>query len=415
MIEFKAQKKYIVACVTAALLAPCITTFAVDEDLHNRLSNVKSQMQVQAQRSKQAQAVIGDVFAKLKTIQDQLAAAETAERDITAQLAQTEKNIQTTQAKLVQEQGKLDQRETVFQRRIREIYMHGQLNYLDVVLGAKDFNDFATRVELLRRIVVSDMQLISSIRVHRDAIHQAKSELEAERARQLSLQTAAAKKKQEIAQHKQELQAVLYQAQHDKAVADKAYQELEASSAQIGAMLRKRAADRAAAAAVAAARKRMAEEAARRAAAARSGSKQSGSVYIPPAPVPAGTGRLGWPASGPITSPFGYRIHPIFGRRIFHSGIDIGVGTGTPVHAADAGIVVSAGWISGYGYAVIIDHGGGISTLYAHNSSLLVHAGQSVAKGQVVARSGATGNVTGPHIHFEVRRNGTPVNPLSFL
>ena len=126
MIEFKAQKKYIVACVTAALLAPCITTFAVDEDLHNRLSNVKSQMQVQAQRSQQAQAVIGDVFAKLKTIQDQLAAAETAERDITAQLAQTEKNIQTTQAKLVQEQGKLDQRETVFQRRIREIYMHGQ-------------------------------------------------------------------------------------------------------------------------------------------------------------------------------------------------------------------------------------------------------------------------------------------------
>ena len=77
MIEFKAQKKYIVACVTAALLAPCITTFAVDEDLHNRLSNVKSQMQVQAQRSQQAQAVIGDVFAKLKTIQDQLAAAET--------------------------------------------------------------------------------------------------------------------------------------------------------------------------------------------------------------------------------------------------------------------------------------------------------------------------------------------------
>ena len=239
-----------------------------------------------------------------------------------------------------------------------------------------------------------------------------KAQLEGQRTEELRLKAAAVKKREEISQHKKELQAVLYQAQHDKAVADKAYQELEASSAQIGAMLRKRAADRAAEAAVAAARKRMAEEAAKRGGhAIKKGGK---SIFVPAAP-PISTGRLGWPVSGPVTSPFGYRVHPIFGRKIFHSGIDIGVGTGTPVHAADSGVVVSAGWISGYGYAVIIDHGGGISTLYAHNSLVRVRVGQAVGKGQVIATSGATGNVTGPHVHFEVRKNGAPVNPLGYL
>lgn len=412
MSKGNAQKKYIVIAVTIALLSPSLHSFAIDEDLHQKMSSVKQQMQIQAQKSQQAQKVIGNVFEKIKTIQDQLAAAENDEKNITAKLAVTEQKISVLQTQLIQEQGKLDARQVVFQRRIRQIYMHGQLNYLDVVLGAKDFNDFANRVELLRRIISADMELISSIRTQRDAIQQMKAQLEEQRAEELRLKAAAVKKREEISHHKKELQAVLYQAQHDKAVADKAYQELEASSAQIGAMLRKRAADRAAEAAVAAARKRMAEEAAkRRGHAINKGGK---SIFVPAAP-PISTGRLGWPVSGPITSPFGYRVHPIFGRKIFHSGIDIGVGTGTPVHAADSGVVVSAGWISGYGYAVIIDHGGGISTLYAHNSLVRVRIGQAVGKGQVIATSGATGNVTGPHVHFEVRKNGAPVNPLGYL
>ena len=124
---------------------------------------------------------------------------------------------------------------------------------------------------------------------------------------------------------------------------------------------------------------------------------------------------MAWPVSGPITSPFGYRFHPIYGRKIFHSGIDIGVDEGTPVHAADSGVVVEADWIDGYGNAVIIDHGNGMSTLYGHNSELAVSAGQTVSKGQVIAYAGSTGNSTGPHVHFEVRVNGDPVNPLNYL
>ena len=128
-----------------------------------------------------------------------------------------------------------------------------------------------------------------------------------------------------------------------------------------------------------------------------------------------GTGQLSWPCSGVITSPYGYRTHPIFGRTIYHSGIDIGVAYGTPIHAADSGTVIYSGWISGYGNAVIIDHGGGMQTLYGHNQSLNVSEGQSVSKGAVIAFAGSTGNSTGPHCHFEVEINGQAVDPMGYL
>ncbi len=128
-----------------------------------------------------------------------------------------------------------------------------------------------------------------------------------------------------------------------------------------------------------------------------------------------GSGAMLWPLAGEITSDFGWRTHPISGAQSFHSGIDIGGDYGEPIYAAQAGTVEYAGWISGYGNAVIINHGGGISTLYGHCQALLVSTGQSVAQGELIAECGSTGNSTGPHCHFEVRVNGEPVNPLGYL
>lgn len=128
-----------------------------------------------------------------------------------------------------------------------------------------------------------------------------------------------------------------------------------------------------------------------------------------------GSGTFIWPCNGPITSPFGYRTHPIFGTTIYHSGIDIGVDYNTPIHAADGGTVILAGWCGGYGNAVIIDHGNGLQTLYGHNTSVAVSEGQTVSQGQVIAYSGSTGYSTGPHCHFEVRRNGEAVDPMGYL
>ena len=124
--------------------------------------------------------------------------------------------------------------------------------------------------------------------------------------------------------------------------------------------------------------------------------------------VPSSQG-LVWPVSGPVTSPFGYR----WGR--LHAGIDIGVAYGTPIHAAASGTVVLAGWTGGYGNYTCIDHGGGLATCYAHQSSYAVSSGAQVAQGQVIGYVGNTGHSFGAHLHFEVRINGAPVDPLGYL
>jgi murein DD-endopeptidase MepM/ murein hydrolase activator NlpD len=128
-----------------------------------------------------------------------------------------------------------------------------------------------------------------------------------------------------------------------------------------------------------------------------------------------GSGVLRFPADGPISSPFGERMHPIFHEMRMHTGIDIGAGYGSPVRAAAAGAVVVAGYVSGYGTAIVIDHGGGLGTLYGHLSRLGVHVGSRVTAGQTIGAVGNTGNSTGPHLHFEVRVNGTPVDPMKYL
>lgn len=122
-----------------------------------------------------------------------------------------------------------------------------------------------------------------------------------------------------------------------------------------------------------------------------------------------------YPVNGSITSSFGNRKSPYGSYSEFHPGIDIAVDYGTPVKAAGKGVITYAGWLSGYGKAVIIDHGYGITSVYGHNSQILVKVGQSVNRGDIIAKSGDTGRSTGPHVHFEVRVNGNPVNPMNYL
>ena len=129
-----------------------------------------------------------------------------------------------------------------------------------------------------------------------------------------------------------------------------------------------------------------------------------------------GNGSLSPPLANPvITSSFGYRIHPIYGDRRLHAGIDLRATSGTPIYAAAPGEVVYAGWRGGYGNCVIIDHGGGVATLYAHQSSMAVAEGEEVSRGDVIGAVGSTGFSTGPHLHFEVRVDGVPVDPLGYL
>ena len=366
---------------------------AQDEDLTNQLSNIQQQMTNEANKKSEAEKTIGTVYEQLHAIQIELDTATAELKQVQAERIQLDKDITKTEAELKEAQARLQSREKVFYKRVRDIYINGRLSYLDVVIGSKDFSDFANRMEMLKRILQSDMDLINTIKTEREEIASKKAKLEEDRAKVLELEKIAQEKQNVINQKKAERQAVLERAMNDRDTAERAYNELMASSASITAMLQQRAAERAAAAA----------------AAASQGGGGGGATWV------QGSGQLAAPVVAPITSDFGWRIHPIYGTRRLHAGTDFGVDEGTPVHAADGGVVVEAGWVSGYGYTVIIDHGNGMSTLYAHNSEVAVSPGQTVSKGQVVSYSGNTGGSTGPHLHFEVRINGEPTDPMGYL
>ena len=394
MRQYTLKTRLVAALLTGVVL--CGTPafiMAEDEDLTNQLDSIQQQVNQQNAIKSDAETVIGSVSEQLRQIEEQLRQATTELNTITEQRVAVENDITLNERQLAEAQKRLEGREAVFYKRVRDIYINGRLSYLDVVIGSKDFSDFANRLEVLRRIIDSDINLISEIKKERAQIEAHKKKLEEDRAKLVELEKAALAKQAEIEQKKAERNVVLQKAQNDRAVAMQAIEELNASSSQISAMLKERQAARAAAAA----------------AAAQAAGQGSSYTWV------QGTGQLGWPVSGEITSPYGYRVHPIWGTTIYHSGIDIGVDEGTPVHAADSGVIVWSGWMGGYGYAVVIDHGNGLSTLYGHNSELAVDEGQSVSKGQVVAYAGSTGNSTGPHVHFEVRENGDPVDPMGYL
>lgn len=374
---------------------------AYADDLDDQVQDLQGQIDSSRLEQENWQQVIEDVSAKLKQIQADLDAANARLQSIQTKQAEINAQIAQTQNEIVKMEAYLKTRQNVLNRRVRAIYMHGQLNYLEVILGANSFSDFANRVELLKRVIRSDYNLILEIQKQKAAIEAKKAQLEEDKRQLDALAAEAEKTRQEIAKKKAEQQKVLDAAKSNKAAAAQMEQDLNAQLASVRNLIQQRLA---------------AAEAARQAAQQQAASDDEGGGgggsddnYV------QGTGAMGWPCSGPITSPFGYRTHPIFGTTIFHAGIDIGVDYGTPIHAADSGVVVYSGWISGYGNAVIIDHGGGISTLYGHNQSLAVSEGQSVSKGSVIAYAGSTGNSTGPHCHFEVDVNGSPVNPMGYL
>ena len=393
------MKKKTVTLVTSLLCGSIMMATpywyqAQDEDLTNQLSNIQQQLTNEANKKSEAEKTIGTVYEQLHAIQIELDTATAELKQVQADRIRLDQDITKTEEELKAAQERLQSREKVFYKRVRDIYINGRLSYLDVVVGSKDFSDFANRMEMLKRILQADMELINTIKTEREEIASKKAKLEADRAKVLELEKVAQEKQTIINQKKAERQAVLERAMNDRDTAERAYNELMASSASITAMLQQRAAERAAAAAAA---------------------SQGGSGGGATTTWVQGTGQLAAPVNAPITSDFGWRIHPIYGTSRLHAGTDFGVDEGTPVHAADGGVVVEAGWISGYGYTVIIDHGNGMSTLYAHNSDVAVSPGQTVSKGQVVSYSGNTGGSTGPHLHFEVRINGEPTDPMGYL
>jgi murein DD-endopeptidase MepM/ murein hydrolase activator NlpD len=271
--------------------------------------------------------------------------------------------------------------------RIVAVYESGQLSTVDVLLSAASFSELVSRLDYVKQITAQDQRIA-------DSVGRAKDRMRVARARTTVTRRKVAAVTRAVSIRTEQARVVRNQLVAEEAALSEARGEKRATLTSVAEQRREYLHEVEALAQVSAQL------------ASRIQASQ-GSSSLPPV-RPSGSGLM-WPVSGPVTSPFGWR----WGR--MHEGIDIAVPTGTPVRAAASGRVIIAGWMGGYGNLVVIDHGGGLSTAYGHNSSFAAGAGTSVSQGQVVAYAGSTGNSTGPHVHFEVRVNGSPVDPLGYL
>ncbi|WP_294177207.1 peptidoglycan DD-metalloendopeptidase family protein [uncultured Selenomonas sp.] len=346
---------------------------------------LEEQRDAHIEKAEQAQKKKNEIESRIEGLSEEKRVVDEAADEATKAYKDVKKELDATESRIDENEDKLKVLNKDFAvkrdqlaKRVRDIYINGQINYLDVLFGAKDFQDFFTRMDLLKRVIQQDYDLVQVVFAEKTAIETSQKELEKDKAAKEKLVVSAAGRKKEAEKKQAAKQAIIDKMETDRATQERIINENLAASKEVEQMIRN-------------------------------------SRYQPASPALSGGGALNWPLGGPITSPFGWRVHPITGASRFHSGIDIGGDYGDTIHAAGAGIVSYAGWISGYGYAVIIDHGGGISTLYGHNQALLVSEGQSVSQGQAIAECGSTGNSTGPHCHFEVRVDGEPVDPMGYL
>ena len=365
----------LICLLLGSFLAPVLAEEL--EEKQNQLENIKKQMEEQGRKAAQLRQKEQSIADQLRSIQGELDKAQDQFDVVSGQLSQTESQIRANTELLSRLEKRLDDQNKILHKRIRDIYKNGQINYLDVLLGAQDFSDFANRFDLLKKVLAHDVGLLQRTKADREAVAKTKAQLMGDREKIAALRQTAAVTKGQVESRRNERKNVLDAATYERETAERAYRELMDTSRQIEGLIKR----------------------------IQAGDKN----------VTGNTGAMIWPVSAQITSNFGWRVHPIFGTQRMHTGIDLGADYGDAVRAADGGTVIHSDWMGGYGKTIIIDHGNGISTLYAHNSALLVEEGQAVSKGQVVSRVGSTGYSTGPHLHFEVRQGGSPVNPLNYL
>ena len=362
------------------LISLSVTGTALADDLEDQLADLQRQAEEQQAKTNEASAKVESVSERLRQIQEELRVATAEYKEVKGQLDSVEDKISDNTELLQKTEADLKVKNKKLQQRVRDIYINGQISYVDVLFGAKDFADLMTRMDVLKRIIKHDYDLIMKVKEEKATVENTRAQLEKDKAEAEVLVADAQAKKAKVEDKESEQQVLLDQAIYDRDTSERMYEEIMAASQEVANMIRR--------------------------------SQMSYAGY---SGAPAGAGGMIWPISGPITSEFGWRTHPIFGTARFHSGLDIGGDYGMSIYAAASGTVIYAGWISGYGNAVIIDHGGGVTTLYGHNDSLNVSEGENVAQGQVIAMCGSTGNSTGPHCHFEVRENGEPVSPYGYL
>ncbi len=346
-------------------------------DQQNLLDSLNKRLEATQKNLNQASRAEKTILGEVEGIEQN---AEQTQQDIdelTSKIARLQSRIATLNKEIKVHQDELDKQVAILGERLVVIYEQGDTSYLEVLLGSTDIKDLITRMDMLSAIIGQDKELIDDINLRKRDLDNKKADLDVQQRELESARVTLVEKKKQLAEQLKLKKETLSSVQQEKAKYAQAMQELERASAEAEAMILRL-------------------------------QGKGGSI---------GTGTYIWPTPGyrNITSSYGMRYHPILKVNKLHTGIDIGAPSGAKIVAADSGTVIYSGWLGAYGNTVIIDHGAGISTLYGHQSARLVGVGAKVTKGQTIGKVGSTGWSTGAHLHFEVRKNGNPINPRSYI
>lgn len=370
------KKRVFYALLAVFIFISSATAYASVDSLNKKLNNTQNKQKQIEKDKKENKKKMDDTSKEIARLDKQVDQTNSELEAIKKQLNELSQKIEITKSNLKEAEDNLAEKSDTLNARLRVMYKNGTVGYLEVLLGAKDIRDFMTRIDMIKSITNHDVDMLKYMKEQRNIIEQNKVALEAQQSSVEMAKKSIEIKKQDLEIATRAKENLMKDLEKEHKELEKAEDKLLAEAKALEAEIRK---------------------------------KQSSGQYE--------GGVMMWPVTGytRISSSFGYRIHPILKTKKMHTGIDIPAPSGVPVKAAGNGTVQFAGTLGSYGKCVIIDHGGQIATLYAHNSSLLVKEGQKVNKGDTISKIGSTGMSTGPHLHFEVRKNGTYVDPIPYV
>lgn len=404
------RKKIILLLAVLLTFMPVYATTLKDkkEALNSTQQDIKDKKETASQKKEQKEAIqeeIKKVDLELVEIQDHI-------NELGDKLEVKREEIAASEEKLEEANEKKDDQYEATKKRMVQMYKNQKIGYIQVVFSSNNFWDAINRVEYVKRISRKDHSILDEYKLQIETIEKQKKLIEEEKNELDMLQKEEIAKNDELETTRNKKEAAMEKLAAEEGKLKSEIVNLEEISqnlkSEIQELTRQLEEE---------ARRQKEEEERKRKQAASSSSSSNSSSTSGRIPTQYVGGTFMWPVPGNYRVSSGYvdRTSPIFGTAEFHTGIDIPANYGTSVVAAADGVVITAGWVNGYGNTVMISHGSGLVTLYGHNSSLVVSKGDSVKKGQTVAKVGSTGYSTGNHCHFEVRKDGDHVDPNIYL
>lgn len=387
------KKRRLMVSVIAILVALVFILTFIASVFPVSAASLSTQLENAKNQKRAAQQELSEIQNKKKTAESDKAKLDSEINDLNQQISAVSAELDRTAALLSQKETELalaqeecEKQFDSFKNRARIMYENGPSTYIEILFSSGSFSEFMSSIEIIKNLLDYDNRILDERKAAREEIAAQKTEIETIKNDQETRRQTLSQMQSTLETKRASQSAVISQLESREETVRRQVEEQVAEEARIQSLINQ-------------------------ALAAQKTSAQSASSSV------SGTGTMQWPcpSTNRLTSRFATRQHPIDGVTKMHNGIDIAGGYGADIIAADSGTVLFSGNSSSYGKYIVISHGGGLTTLYAHCSQLLVSAGATVSRGQTIAKVGSTGKSTGPHLHFEVSLNGSRQDPLSYV